>query len=143
MALEDLPCLTDEQTFVIEFLETRNRPPVFTSTPVTFAALSPSIGPNQPMILSDWTVTQFAGGDPAPSWVVAPSGTSVEQQLNSDPSFFLSDFESVGERIDGTWYVNAGDNDYVGFVFGYQDAAHFYLMSWKAGTQGAALAGID
>ncbi len=38
--------------------------------------------------------------------------------------------------MDGTWQVKTtSDDDFMGFVFGYQNSANFYLFDWKQGTQ--------
>jgi RHS repeat-associated protein len=38
--------------------------------------------------------------------------------------------------MDGTWRVNTtADDDYIGFVFGYQNSEHFYLFDWKKADQ--------
>jgi hypothetical protein len=89
--------------------------------------------------LSGWTAVgstaTSSGGDA--NWQVAMDGLSVLQTQNSDPGFFLSDFDVANAVIDGTWTVETtGDDDIMGFTFGYQDGTHFYLFDWKQGSQG-------
>ena len=68
-------------------------------------------------------------------------GNSVATQtVNADASILLSDFALVDDRIEGSWRVDTtSDDDYMGFVFGYQDSQHFYLFDWKQFDQGDAL----
>jgi hypothetical protein len=90
--------------------------------------------------LSSWTplTLDFPGGQSAGSWVLGAGNTSVTQVLNADPSFFLNNANQTAFSIDGSWKVNTGtgDDDYMGFVFGYQNSSNFYLFDWKQGTQG-------
>lgn len=89
--------------------------------------------------LTSWTpvTLTFPGGQPAANWVLqGPSNTSVIQTVNADPSFFLNNTAQTSYSIDGSWRAGAdGDDDYMGFVFGYQNTANFYLFDWKQGTQ--------
>jgi hypothetical protein len=80
----------------------------------------------------------YTGGQPAGNWVLEPGNTAVKQIVNADPSFYLNNVNQTQYSIDGTWQVleSGGDDDYMGFVFGYQNSSNFYLFDWKQGTQG-------
>ncbi|HEY6557669.1 MAG TPA: immunoglobulin-like domain-containing protein [Polyangiaceae bacterium] len=100
-----------------------------------------------PVNMSTWAVEQFAMGPQGnANWDRAPDGLSVVQRLNADGSILLSDFEVTDTAIEGGWRMDAAgnnDNDYVGFVFGYQDRGHFYLFDWKQATQDVAQVGMS
>ncbi|HMJ11364.1 MAG TPA: immunoglobulin-like domain-containing protein [Polyangiaceae bacterium] len=100
-----------------------------------------------PVDLSTWGVVQYAlGSQPVANWVRADAGAfSATQTVNADASILLSDFEVTDTAIEGGWSMtNAdGDDDFVGFVFGYQDRGHFYLFDWKRATQDAASVGMS
>ena len=93
-----------------------------------------------PIDLSPWTplTLDFAGGQPAGNWVLEAGNTAVKQVVNADPSFYLNNRNQTQYSIDGSWQVleTGGDDDYMGFVFGYQNSSNFYLFDWKQGTQG-------
>ncbi|MCA9562775.1 MAG: DUF5011 domain-containing protein [Myxococcales bacterium] len=78
---------------------------------------------------------QFDQGDAA--WQVQGlANDSVYQANNADASIFLSDFVAADQIISGEWEIGQdGDDDFVGFVFGYQDRGHYYLLDWKGATQ--------
>ena len=89
-----------------------------------------------PINLSSWSALtlDFPGGQSAGSWVLEPGNTAVTQVINADPSFYLNDLNQTQYSIDGSWQVlpaGAGDDDYMGFVFGYQNSSNFYLFDWK------------
>ena len=43
-------------------------------------------------------------------------------------------------QMEGTWRVNtSNDDDFIGFVFGYQNSQHFYLFDWKQADQNDTL----
>ena len=92
-----------------------------------------------PIDLSSWSALtlDYAGGQPAGNWVLGGGGTEVTQTINADPSLFLNNVNQTSYSIDGTWQVlTRSDDDYMGFVFGYQNSSNFYLFDWKQGTQG-------
>jgi hypothetical protein len=80
-----------------------------------------------------------ANGD----WQVGGGGSSVSQVINGDPTFLVSPDSFINVIITGTIRVNtAADDDWVGFVFGYQgpdtlDSNYydFYLFDWKQADQ--------
>lgn len=92
-----------------------------------------------PLDLSGWSALtlDYPGGQPAGNWVVAGGNTEVTQTVNADPSFYLNNTNQTSFTIDGSWQVlTSSDDDYMGFVFGYQNSSNFYLFDWKQGTQG-------
>lgn len=92
-----------------------------------------------PIDLSTWSALtlNYPGGQGAGSWVLEPGNTAVTQVINADPSFYLNNKNQTQYSIDGTWQgLPAGDDDYMGFAFGYQNSSNFYLFDWKQGTQG-------
>lgn len=92
-----------------------------------------------PVDLSSWTelTLNYPGGQGPGNWVLEPGNTAVEQVINADPSFFLNNQNLSSYTVDGTWKVKtSGDDDYMGFVFGYQNSSNFYLFDWKQASQG-------
>jgi hypothetical protein len=93
-----------------------------------------------PIDLSSWTALtlDFPGGQAAGNWVLQPGNTAVTQTVNADPSFFLNNLNLTSYSMHGSWMVGpaeTGDDDYMGFAFGYQDSANFYLFDWKQAGQ--------
>ncbi|WP_172807586.1 hypothetical protein [Endozoicomonas ascidiicola] len=89
--------------------------------------------------LSSWQEADYSNGS-AGDWRVSEDGLQVKQHINGDPTFFISDFVLGGSRFEGSFKVEtASDDDYIGFVFGYQGLnidPGFYLFSWKKNNQG-------
>ncbi len=111
---------------------------LFTVSALLVPISNPQAGP---IDLTSWTtnnVFDFAGGQAAGNWVVSGGGTSVQQTINGDSTMFLSP-TPIGNinGLSGTFYENAGDDDFVGFVFGYQNTGSFYLFDWKQEYQNA------
>jgi len=113
----------------------------------TFRLLSPplaivavagcALAQAQPIDLSSWVPVQYElNSQPDASWQLQPGNTSVIQTVNADPCILLSDFDAASQVIRGTWHVgDNSDNDFMGFVFGYQDRGQYYLFDWKQSTQ--------
>jgi hypothetical protein len=92
-----------------------------------------------PLDLSSWSelTLDFSGGQPPGNWILESGNTAVTQVVNADPSFYLNNVNQTKYSMDGSWQVLTGsDDDYMGFVFGYQNSSNFYLFDWKQGTQG-------
>ncbi|MEM9410078.1 MAG: putative Ig domain-containing protein, partial [Planctomycetota bacterium] len=128
-----------------------NRPPVITSEPDTFAFVATEFVEEDAQIdVRDWEQlfldTDDQGGSfglNPPVWDFAPDGLSVTQQVNAFPSILLSDFEVENEVIEGGFRVDGGDDDFVGFVFGFQNINQFYLFDWKQANQNQARRGMS
>jgi len=106
---------------------------------ITSAALAVQVD------LNLWTAESYpaVSGFPAGAWTVSPSGDSVTQIANGQPTLFYSNFNVRGSDVRGSVSVEgAGDDDYIGFALGFQpgdtsnSAADYLLVDWKRGTQG-------
>jgi hypothetical protein len=71
-----------------------------------------------------------------PSYVFESNGLVAIQKANGLPSAYVSDKVFENATIRGRFSVtDASDDDYIGFVFGWQDDRHFYLLRWKQAAQ--------
>ena len=71
-----------------------------------------------------------------PQWVIRNDGKEIHQLLNSDPGIAVSQVRLGAIDFSGTLFVDTDqDDDYVGFIFGYQDASKFYAVMWKQVNQ--------
>ncbi len=97
-----------------------------------------------PLDLTDWGQVQYnVDGQPDGVWVLSNGNTRAEQTINADPSILLGNFDITDRVIEGTWRVDDTlDNDFIGFVFGYQGRGQFYLFDWKQTAQNASPGGF-
>jgi hypothetical protein len=88
--------------------------------------------------LNTWSSPDTGG-----SWTVAPDGESVFQSTNGNPTVFLSPTNVFNDNIRGSVTVETtSDDDYIGFIFGWQSTTNFYLFDWKQGLQSGSPAGF-
>lgn len=103
--------------------------------------------------LSSWIENGIKGNNGAGTWTVQGTNKdSVFQSSNGTPTvFFESGSNAQGTSLKGqiTVSTGTGDNDFVGFVLGYQNnemnstAADFWLIDWKQADQTIVDAGIS
>ncbi|XP_069986871.1 cartilage oligomeric matrix protein-like isoform X2 [Penaeus vannamei] len=71
-----------------------------------------------------------------PVWVVYDNGAEIHQTVNSDPAIAVGDHVLGDVDFEGTFFIeDTSDDDFVGFIFGYQSNAKFYVVSWKKAPQ--------
>uniref|UniRef100_A0A646QG12 Cartilage oligomeric matrix protein n=1 Tax=Hemiscolopendra marginata TaxID=943146 RepID=A0A646QG12_9MYRI len=71
-----------------------------------------------------------------PNWVIYNQGAEIVQTMNSDPGLAVGHHYFGGVDFDGTFFVDTEiDDDYVGFIFSYQNNGKFYVVMWKQNTQ--------
>ncbi len=123
----------------------QNNPPIITSEPDLPFVLEPATGQGEPVDLSTWTpVILQTDGQPLPNWVVSSDHTLVNQTVNARASAFLSEFDVKDDQMSGILRVyTTSDDDFIGFVFGYQNPFQFYLFDWKKNAQSGAERGMS
>lgn len=71
-----------------------------------------------------------------PEWRITNEGAEIVQTLNSDPGLAVGYENFNGVDFEGTLFVTTQiDDDYIGFIFGYQNNKRFYVVMWKKNTQ--------
>jgi hypothetical protein len=106
-----------------------------------FALVAPPVlAQGIPADLNTWSKKGPAN---AGTWTVSQDGSTVLQTTNGNPTFFVSPDQFFNTTTTGTFGVEtAGDDDYIGFVFGYQSPQStgtdydFFLFTWKQSAQG-------
>ena len=70
------------------------------------------------------------------NWIVETDGSSVLQTINGSSTFFTSPKSFINSEFTGSFSVQeSSDNDFIGFVFGFNGLNDFYLFDWKQGYQ--------
>jgi hypothetical protein len=85
--------------------------------------------------LSSWTQ---AGPSANGNWEVSSGGSFVTQSINGYPTYFVSDTNYINTEFKGKFEVyTASDDDFIGFVFGYNGLDDYLLFDWKQKNQTA------
>ncbi|WP_321530313.1 PEP-CTERM sorting domain-containing protein [uncultured Desulfuromonas sp.] len=97
----------------------------------------PSMAFGLAMNLQNWTAS--SGGN----WNVSNDGYSVLQTINGQPTYFVSDTDYFNRLIEGTFTVKTtSDDDFIGFVFGFNGSDNYLLFDWKQNNQSSAREGF-
>jgi hypothetical protein len=91
-----------------------------------------------PIDLSTWSAVDFnpPGYQAGSNWSLSADNYSVTQTINADPSFYLNNLNQASYSMDGAWNVATSyDDDFMGFVFGWENNSNFYMFDWKQGQQ--------
>ena len=90
--------------------------------------------------LSSWSQEGPRGNG---NWTVSGDKKSVFQSINGNPTAFVSPESFINKVFNGSFGVETtSDDDYIGFVFGFQSTNDFLLFDWKQGDQWGSNAGF-
>jgi len=95
--------------------------------------------------LSSWHSEDynFSGDQASSKWILSNDKLTVIQKINADPSFYLNNINQTSYEMDGSFQVKTtDDDDFIGFVFGYQNDRQFYIFDWKQLTQDVGVNGM-
>ncbi len=114
-----------------------------------FFLLTTSVGLGQCISNVDFN-TWTQEGDPSNGdWNVTGGGSQVQQNINGGPTFFVSPDKFINVVIEGSFETPGGDDDWVGFVFGYEkpvgnsDLFKHYRFDWKQANQACNTEGFS
>jgi len=111
---------------------------IFALTLLTISSASFAV--TVPVDLTSWSADTYdlTGGQDPGNWVLSNANETVTQTVNADPSVYLNGLNQTSYSMDGSWKVaQGGDDDFIGFVFGYQNDHQYYVMDWKQSNQNA------
>lgn len=95
---------------------------------------------DQPAQLCGWNVVVMTSNEypsaPNPNYICDASGTARRQTVNGKPAIVLSDLVVENARIVGHISVETNsDDDPIGFIWGWENPKHHYLLTWKKANQ--------
>lgn len=126
------------ENLFFNIIKDKNMKPLITTALLSATFFSCSFSAfADPIDLSGWSpVVLLNDSHSSPTWTISPGGDSVTQSKNGDASVFLSDQTWTNTVFNGNFSVNTtGDDDYIGFVFGYTSSSDYYLFDWKQRDQ--------
>jgi len=87
--------------------------------------------------LTNWTA--LGNGN----WTVSNDGSYVTQSENEDPTYFISDTNYINTELKGKLGVQGTlDDDFIGFVFGYNGPDDYLLFDWRQWDDGSLYKGF-
>jgi len=94
-----------------------------------------------------WTIYRFKATDDtvqvSAAYVFEQLGRVATESENALPTAYVN--EHAFETLHATGKISVqttSDDDFIGFVFGWQDMSHFYLFDWKKAEQNDGTCGI-
>jgi hypothetical protein len=95
------------------------------------AGLPPFFAPGS-LAMDNWQVKDYDDGVmPEAAWTLDGGNRMVAQPIVSDPSLLLSPFTAGADQVIRARLSATNSAGFMGFVFGYRDPGHFYLLDWQ------------